>query len=154
MTDAPSEHEFEIDRDAVYRYFLVTSTLIVLIVTVWMLGAGILLAPLWWLLVGPALHRRQVNALRYWLDGGTLRINQGFIFLQRKAIPLDRVTDIVLAQGPLARHYGVWTLKIQTAGVGQQMPEGMLVGVVDAEAARDLILKRRDRLTGADQGGV
>ena len=154
MTDTQAEHEFEIDRDAVYRYSLVASTLIVLIATVWVFGAGILLAPLWWLLTGPPLHRRQVRALRYWLDGGTLRINQGFIFLQRKAIPLDRVTDIVLAQGPLARHYGVWNMKVQTAGTGQQMPEGTLVGVVDAEAARDLILKRRDRLAGADQGGV
>ena len=35
---------------------------------------------------------------------------------------------------------------------------GMVLSVVlmliDAEAARDLILKRRDRLAGADQGGV
>lgn len=154
MTDAQAEHEFEIDRDAVYRYLLVTYTLIVLIMTVWVFGAGILLAPLWWLVIGPPLHCRQVRALRYWLDGGTLRINQGFIFLQRKAIPLDRVTDIVLSQGPLARHYGVWNMKIQTAGTGQQMPEGTLVGVINAEAARDLILKRRDRLAGADQGSV
>jgi len=154
MTDAQAEHELEIDRDAVYRYSLVTSTLIVLIATVWVFGAGILLAPLWWLVIGRPLHRRQARALRYWLDGATLRINQGFIFLQRKAIPLDRVTDIVLSQGPLARHYGVWNMKIQTAGAGQQMPEGTLVGVIDAEAARDLILKRRDRLAGADQGGV
>jgi putative membrane protein len=147
-------HEFEIDREGVYRYLRTFVTLLLVLAGVWILGAGVVLGILWYLAIGPWVHRRQAEALRYRLEGGTLRIDQGFIFLQRKSIPLDRVTDVVLVQGPLARHFGVWQMRIQTAGAGHQMPEGSMVGVVDPHAARDLIMRRRDELAGGNRSGA
>jgi membrane protein YdbS with pleckstrin-like domain len=154
MPDTAREHEFEIDREAVYRYLRTLVTFIMVVAGVWVFGAGLVLGLLWYLAIGPWVHRRQVEALRYRLDGATLRIDSGFIFLQRKSIPLDRVTDVVLAQGPLMRHFGVWQLRIQTAGTGQQLPEGAMLGVPDPEAARDLIMRRRDEVTGANRSGA
>jgi len=168
MTDEGAVCEFEIDRERVYRYLLVLSTLAVAMTII-----GVLLIPLWYYKIGPWVVRRQVDSLRYWLDGGTLRINEGFIFLKQKAIPLDRVTDVVLAQGPLLRRYGLWTLAIQTAGMGPQQVDGgwlcdvvnmagmgqskaggRLCGVVDPEAVRDLILARRDEVAGCNRSGT
>ncbi len=154
MTVPAEQHEFEIDRDKVYAYFLVSTTLLIGLLGLFMCGVGIVLAPLWYFAIGPWLVRRQVDALRYWLDGSTLRINQGFIFIGQKAIPLDRVTDVVLAQGPLLRRYGIWTLNIQTAGQGQQMAEGQLYGIIGPEAARDLILRLRDEVADRNRSGA
>ena len=154
MSETAQTHEFEIDREAVYRYLRTFVTLIMVLAGVWVFGAGLILGLLWYVGIGPWVHRRQVEALRYRLDGATLRIDQGFIFLQRKSIPLDRVTDVVLTQGPLLRHFGIWQMKIQTAGTGQQLPEGTMVGVIDAEAARDLIMRCRDEIAGANRSGA
>jgi len=154
MADRQPQHEFEIDREAVYQYTLVFTSLLIAVCGIGAFGAGLLLGPLWYLTLGRWVHRRQVDALRYWLNGSTLRINKGFIFLQRKSIPLDRVTDFVLTQGPLARYYGVWVIKVQTAGMGQQRAEGVLVGVVDAEAVRDLLLAKRDEVAQGNRSGA
>lgn len=154
MTAAADQHEFEIDRAKVYAYTLASSTLLIALVGLFMFGIGVVLAPLWYFALGPWVVRRQVDALRYWLDGSTLRINQGFIFIGQKAIPLDRVTDVVLAQGPLQRHYGIWALAIQTAGTGEQMPEGHLCGVVHPEQVRDLLLRRRDEAAERNRSGA
>jgi membrane protein YdbS with pleckstrin-like domain len=155
MTVAADQHEFEIDRDKVYAYALAFSTLLIALLGFFMLcGVGVVLAPVWYFAIGPRVVRRQVDALRYWLDGSTLRINQGFIFVGQKAIPLDRVTDVVLAQGPLLRRYGIWTLGIQTAGTGGQAAEGQLYGVVHPEQVRDLILRLRDEVTDRNRSGA
>ena len=154
MPEAAESHEFEIDREAVYRYLRTLVTLIMVLAGIWAFGAGLVLGFLWYVAIGPWVHRRQVEALRYRLEGGTLRIDSGFIFLKRKSIPLDRVTDVVLVQGPLMRHFGVWQLRIQTAGTGQQMPEGAMIGVPDAEAARDLLMRRRDEAAGTNRSGT
>lgn len=149
MGDAQPQVEFEIDREAVYRYMVAYGVLVSLLALIWVFGLGLILAPLCYWVLGPLITRRQVAALRYRLDGTTLRIDQGFIFLSRKAIPLDRITDVVMAQGPLARRCGVWLLYIQTAGSGQPMPEGRMLGVVEPEKVRDLILARRDEAARA-----
>jgi len=133
-----------VQREATTRYFYWAQILFIIIVGIWFLGIGLAVAILFALTLGPWLSRRQAEALRYWLDGSTLRVDQGVFFLKRKAIPLDRVTDVVLVQGPLLRWCGIWELRIQTAGTGQAVPEASLYGVVDPERVRDVLLRARD----------
>ena len=102
-------------------------------------------------LIAVVLPAKQVAAFRYWLSGTTLRIDEGVVFLKRKSIPLDRITDIVMVQGPIMRMCGVWSLQIQTAGSHQQGPEGALHGVVDPESVRDKLMAARDRIVGANR---
>jgi membrane protein YdbS with pleckstrin-like domain len=62
-------------------------------------------------------------------------------FRRRKAIPTERITDVVLYQGPIMRQYfDIWSLHIQTAGTGSAIPEATLMGLVHPEEARDAIL--------------
>ena len=97
------------------------------------------------LLIAAVLPAKQASAFRYWLSGTTLRIDEGVVLLKRKSIPLDRITDVVMVQGPIMRLCGVWSLQIQTAGSNQQGPEGALHGVVDPESVRDRLMASRDR---------
>lgn len=142
---------YDIDRTRVARYFLWNQVILVTIVGAMFFCVGILLALVYALVVGPWLTRRQAETLRYELDGTTLRVDQGVFFLKRKAIPLDRVTDIVLVQGPLMRALGIWALQVQTAGTGQVQAEAVLYGLKDPETVRDELLRERDRAVAVDR---
>ena len=143
--DGTSGHKFSIQREGVARYFYITQILMIIAVGVWFLGIGLILAVIHAFTFGPWLTKKQSHALAYWLDGETLRVDQGVFFLKRKAVPLDRVTDVVLAQGPLMRLCGIWELRVQTAGTGQTTPEASLYGVAEPEEIRDLLLAARDK---------
>ncbi len=67
-------------------------------------------------------------------------------------IPLDRITDLHLHDGPLMRRYKLRGLKVETAGQSGQSAksEGDLLGVVDALQFRDAILLQRQKVTGAE----
>ncbi len=96
---------------------------------------------------------KKASALRYWLDGSTLRIDEGVVVRKRKSIPLDRITDIAMVQGPFLRLCGIWSLQVQTAGSAQQAPEGTLLGVVEFEATRDTLMRARDSAVGGEARG-
>jgi membrane protein YdbS with pleckstrin-like domain len=95
-----------------------------------------------------------VNSLEYWIEGTTLRINQGVVVRKFKSIPLDRVTDIELVQGPLMRACGIWSLRIQTAGSVQQSPEGTIWAACDPESVRDTIVTTRDQAALKSDGAT
>ena len=83
--------------------------------------------------------KMEVDGLRYRLDGSTLRINQGLWLLQRKAIPVDRITDMSLVKNLI---FDIWVLNIQTAGTGGL--EARMVFLENPEEVRDQILKAKD----------
>jgi len=142
--DRAATNEFSVQRRQAARYFYWMQIVLIVGVGVWLLGIGLVVAILHAFTLGLWLPRRQAEALRYWLEGGALRVDQGVFFLKRKAIPLDRITDIVLAQGPLMKLCGVWELRVQTAGTGHGVPEASLYGMTDPEAVRDMLLLARD----------
>lgn len=131
------EIEFEIDRDGVERYFRTTQSLLWLLL-ISIFGLGLILALIHYYKFGRWLCPQQANNLRYRLEGNMLRVDSGVFFLSRKSIPLERIADITLAQGPLQRHFGIWTLWIQQAGFGRH--GAILFGVCEPEKVRDLIL--------------
>ncbi|MHC5055001.1 MAG: PH domain-containing protein [Planctomycetota bacterium] len=149
------DENFVIRRDTVARYLYWRYMLVLVFMTLVTFGIGSVAVLVYLLLIGPWFPRRQASALRYALEGTTLRVDSGVFFLSRKAIPLDRVTDIVLVQGPLMRHFGVWSLRVQTAGAGSHIPEGVLFGVEEPERVRDLLLETRDEAASgrSDAGG-
>ena len=140
-----SEIEFDIDRDAVRRYFQAGQTALAFL-TVFIWGIGIILAPLYFFTIAQWLCPRQANNLRYRLEGSMLRADGGVLFLFRKSIPLERITDVNLVQGPLMRFFGIWAMKVQTAGSPQ--PEATLYGVREPEKVREIILSQRRAVYG------
>lgn len=144
--DVSDKQEFSVQRDNIARYFYYSYTLTILAVGILFFGIGLILAILYYFTLGPWLSKKQTQALKYWLEGTTLRADSGVFFLSRKAVPLDRVTDVVLAQGPLMKWCGIWNLKVQTAGTGNAIPEITLYGLTQPEQIRDLLIKERDRI--------
>jgi membrane protein YdbS with pleckstrin-like domain len=88
----------------------------------------------WW-------PERFVESVEYRLDPHTLFVNQGVFFRAHKAIPVARITDVVLYQGPLLRRaFDTWLLRIQTAGTSHAFGEATLMCLTDPEGARAAIL--------------
>jgi putative membrane protein len=75
-----------------------------------------------------------------------LNVRRGFLLRIQQNIPLDKITDLALYEGPILRYVGLCSLRIETAGGGQASSTGqaMLPGVVDAEGFRDRVLAQRD----------
>ncbi len=89
--------------------------------------------------------RSFTNSLSYEVKDGILYISEGVFTYERKAIPLDRVTDFRLVQGWLMRQFDLWTVQVQTAGAaGVAGAEGTLLAVKNPIEARDHLLKIRD----------
>ncbi len=114
---------------------------------------GILLIPFWWMFSFwyGAEYMRRVSAR---LTTNALEVKVGVFFRKESTIPLNRITDLRLHDGPLMRHYGLRGLKVETAGSGGQTAgsEGDLIGVVDAESFRNAVLAQRQRIIETETG--
>ena len=78
----------------------------------------------------------------------TLDIKKGIWNKTESTIPLEKITDLQLFQGPVMRHFGIHGFKVETAGQTSQ-PGGALVnlvGIVDTEGFRKAVLDQRDQM--------
>jgi putative membrane protein len=138
--------EFEVDRERlaayVLRYYRLMATISIPVV----FGAPWLIYPWYKKTYVPRL----MNTLCYRLGEQTLRAESGVYFHRQANIPLWKITDVLVSQGPLERRYGLSRLHIQTAGQGAHVAEAVLMGLVDPEGVRQLIL---DRMAAVGQRG-
>ncbi len=120
---------------------------LILLITV----VGIPFIPLWLLfsLWYDPEHLRRMSAR---LTTQALEIRKGVFFRKEATIPLDRITDVRLHDGPLMRMHKLRGVKVETAGQSGQNAgsEGDLVGVIDAVEFRDAILLQRQKVLGAE----
>ncbi|MFC1790986.1 PH domain-containing protein [Gemmatimonadota bacterium] len=121
---------------------------------------GIVILPVWLLGFGLWYVRRSFEALKCELYERTLVVKRGIFFKVEKTIPLDKIQDLTVKEGPLLRKLGLRSLKIETAGQGTPgASEADLIGIVDPIDFRDRVLRQRDSMsltpvgqTGAEEG--
>jgi putative membrane protein len=85
----------------------------------------------------------------YTLLPNEMYIESGVFSRNRRSIPWDRVQDVEIERGPLARLFGLAKVKLQTGGSG--IDEGLLdsIGLSDAMALRDEVRARRGTAAAA-----
>jgi len=124
---------------------------IVLWIASQILFLGLLLLPLWAVLMGAlAWHSYRWPAISYRfasyrLDGDGLEIRRGVYWRTITNIPRSRVQHTDVSQGPLERRYGLGTLVVYTAGT--QHSQVSLAGL-DFTVARRI----RAHLLPGDEG--
>lgn len=131
------------------RIYLFAQWTIVVLATV----VGIVLLPVW-LVVGPLWIRRYHVSLRCDLTERSVVIGKGIFFRRELTIPLDKIQDISIREGPLLSAFGLLQLRVETAGQsnsGTGKSDADLVGLLDARGVRDRILEQRDRLAAQDR---
>ncbi len=142
MTSARDEVLLEAEFDPrVMGYGRLAVSLLLLITVV-----GIPLIP-FWLFWSVSYLPRAYDRFSARLTPTSLELTRGVYFRSDSTIPLDRITDVRLHDDPLMRFSGIQGLKVETAGQSIATgSEGNLIGVVDAPAFRDAVLRQREVL--------
>ena len=147
MSDSNVLLEAKFD-ERVCTYWVLTGV-IILLSTVF--GIPLILL---WLPLGGTLTRRYLERMSCVLTDKKLHFKKGYFVRVEKTVPLDRITDLGVVQGPIMRHFGIWRLAIETAG--QSGPGALLsmTGIIDARGYREKVLAARDALVGQKKSDV
>ena len=75
-----------------------------------------------------------------------LVVKRGVFQKEEKSIPLEKITDVAMVQGPLMRMFNLDRLSFETAGQSAQGALVSLIGINDADTFRETILAQKDKL--------
>lgn len=107
---------------------------------------GIILMPIW-IPLGWFVHKKQYDHMSGALTDRSINMRMGWIFKKQQNIPLDKLTDVSIHEGPILNAFGVVRMQFETAGAAPFI----LTGVKNANQFRDLVLQQRDSLVSAPQ---
>lgn len=145
MADPTSRHR--VLREATFdpklsTYLLIQGT-ILLVVMVFTIPLAVV-----YFLAGKLLIDKYIERLSCTLTERTLEIRKGWINRVESTIPLEKITDLQMIQGPIMRAMGLHGFKVETAGqsAGPGSHLVSLVGIVDAPAFREAVLDQRDAM--------
>jgi putative membrane protein len=136
---------WDADFDPKIKSYYLWSTSLILCITI----VGIPIAIVY-VLIGNWLISKHIKNLGCALSERTLDIKKGILNKTESTIPLEKITDLQMFQGPIMRHFGLHGFKVETAGQSSG-PGGSLVniiGIVDAIEFRKAVLNQRDTLAG------
>ncbi len=138
MTDSnqsPNLLSAEID-DKVKQYLFWTAMWVSVVTVV-----GILVLPIvavvYWVWYAP--RYRRFHTLE--LSETGVQSKRGVVFRSQTNVPLDRITDVAVHQGPLMRTFGVFKVTVESAGQTQLQGAASIIGVADPYRFRDAVLQ-------------
>ena len=98
------------------------------------------------------IRKVEYDRIRCFLTDRTLVVHRGVFNKREQTIPLEKITDLGIVQGPIMRHCNVEAIAVETAGQsGQGGALVQLVGVKDARGFRDRVLDQRDSMLGLNE---
>ncbi|GIU33643.1 PH domain-containing protein [Shewanella schlegeliana] len=115
-----------------------------IVLTLSVVGIPLLLL---YLPLGSILTRRYIDNMSTELTDRKLIVRKGIFTRTENSVPLDKITDMALIQGPLMRIFKLHKLTIETAGQSGAGALLNLTGINDAAEFRSLVLAQKERLT-------
>ena len=100
-----------------------------------------------WLPLGWIVHKKQYEHMSGALTDRSINMRMGWLFKKQQNIPLDKLTDVSIHEGPILNAFGVVRMQFETAGAAPFI----LTGVKNSDQFRDLVLQQRDSLISAAQ---
>jgi putative membrane protein len=100
-----------------------------------------------WIPLGLFITRKQLARMECVLTNKALKVKKGVLVRVEKTIPLEKITDMGMVQGPIMRKFDLHSLTVETAG--QSAPGSLvnLTGIVDAVDFREKVLNQRDAVS-------
>jgi len=114
---------------------------VALLLTISVLGIPLLIL---WFPIGFAVTKRYLDRMECLLTPKALKVKKGIFIRVEKTIPLEKITDMGMVQGPIMRFFDVHTLTVETAGQSGVGSLVSLTGIVDAKAFREAVLSQRE----------
>lgn len=132
----------EISPQAI-RYSMLSFTITMIATIVGIVALPIALPIAWW------YYSKFYATLEVVLTSRELQVSRGVLIRQEKSIPLEKVTDLALVQGPIMRRMGIKGLQVETAGQSGAAGGSLvrLIGILDTDGFRDDTLDQRDKVT-------
>ena len=127
----------------VQNYWLLSGSLVLLLSII-----GIPLIPFWFIF-GKMATGRYLNRMRCTLTTKNLQVVKGIFVRTEKTVPLDKITDLGLVEGPIMRAFGLQAISFETAGQSSAGALVRMTGVDNTEAFREAVLTQRDRVVEA-----
>ena len=109
---------------------------------------GIPLLVLWFPL-GLVFTKRYLDRMECVLTNKALKVKKGMLVRIEKTIPLEKITDMGMVQGPIMRAFDLHTLTVETAGQSGVGALVSLTGIVDAKSFREAVLNQREEIAGS-----
>jgi putative membrane protein len=131
-------------NDSVTTYWLINGMILCLVTII-----GIPLLPIWFF-AGKWVTRKYLDTHKATLTERSLKFSKGIFTKIEKTVPLDRITDLGLVQGPLMRYFDIEALAIETAGQSTAGAMIQLAGIKNGRKFRDAVLAQRDRVSGGE----
>ena len=100
-----------------------------------------------WIPFGWIVHKKQYEHMSGALTDRSINMRMGWLFKKQQNIPLDKLTDVSIHEGPILNAFGVVRMQFETAGAAPFI----LTGVKNSDQFRDLVLQQRDSLVSAPQ---
>lgn len=154
-----AEAEFSVDA---VRYHVLSATwgsaavfgLIGLILTPFTFGLSLILlaVPLGIYALTNWYYTLYFDRLSCVLTDRKLKIARGVLVRKEQAIPLDKITDMAMSQGPILRHFKLEQMTVETAGSSAAGVGGALAsltGIKDSHEFRSAVLAQRDKVVGS-----
>ena len=107
---------------------------------------GIILMPIW-IPFGWIVHKTQYEHMSGALTDRSINMRMGWLFKKQQNIPLDKLTDVSIHEGPILNAFGVVRMQFETAGAAPFI----LTGVKNSDQFRDLVLQQRDSMVSTPQ---
>ncbi|NDW22811.1 PH domain-containing protein [Alteromonas hispanica] len=126
---------------AVKRYWLVS---LLLFSTLIVIGIPFLIISIPLFLV---ISNRTLAAMSATITERKLVVKRGIFHKEEKSIPLEKITDVAMVQGPLMRVFNLYRLSFETAGQSAQGALVSLLGIDDAANFRETILSQKDAIS-------
>ena len=119
-------------------YWLLSGAVILLFTVV---GIPFLLI---WFPLGFFITKRYLDSMECVLTEKALKVKKGILVRVEKTIPLEKITDMGMVQGPIMRAFDLHTLTVETAGQSGAGALVSLTGIVDAKEFRETVLQQRE----------
>jgi putative membrane protein len=97
-----------------------------------------------WFPIGLVFTKQYLDRMECQLTDKALKVKKGILVRTEKTIPLDKITDMGMVQGPIMRYFDLYKLTIETAGQSGQGALVSLTGIKDAKSFREAVLNQRE----------
>tara|TARA_R110002072_G_scaffold48407_8_gene132360 strand:+ start:13141 stop:13764 length:624 start_codon:yes stop_codon:yes gene_type:complete len=145
MNDTDETVLWEAEFNPKVKVYWLISAVLTTFLTIFLIPLLPLIAPLAWYISGLYLKSHRCT-----LTERTLKVSRGVLVRQEKTVPLDRITDLGLVQGPIMRSLELEAVSVETAGQSGPGSLVRLTGIRNGRAFRDAVLKQRDMVTGGE----
>jgi putative membrane protein len=106
-----------------------------------------------WIPLAFVFAERYLQSLECVLTDKAVKLKSGIMNKVEKTIPLDKITDLGLSQGPIMRALDIERVSVETAGSSSPGALASVIGINGGRAFRDAVMQQKELMTAGVGSG-